>query len=72
MRLIRIKAHIRYFGIVDRVLNRRSPMPIDSILVSAAVVAMFVVFAGVLMWGDHQTRAARPSVAVSPKKHRSF
>jgi hypothetical protein len=32
-------------------------MPVDSILVSAAVVAMFVVFAGVLMWGSHQTGA---------------
>jgi hypothetical protein len=47
-------------------------MPIDSILVSAGVVAMFVVFAGVLIWGDHQTRAARPSVAASAKKRRSF
>jgi hypothetical protein len=32
-------------------------MPIDSILVSAGVVAMFVVFAGALMWGDRQTRS---------------
>jgi hypothetical protein len=30
-------------------------MPIDSILVSVAVVIMFVVFGAVLMWGDHQT-----------------
>jgi hypothetical protein len=29
-------------------------MPLDSILVSVAVVAMFVVFAGALWWGDTQ------------------
>jgi hypothetical protein len=47
-------------------------VPIDSILVSAGVVAMFVVFAGVLMWGDHQTKAARPSLAAGVKQRRSF
>jgi hypothetical protein len=30
-------------------------MPVDSMLVSAAVVAMFVVFAAVLAWGEFQT-----------------
>jgi hypothetical protein len=29
-------------------------MPLDSILVSVAVVAMFAAFAGVLWWGDTQ------------------
>jgi len=29
-------------------------MPLDSILVSIGVVAMFAVFAGVLWWGDTQ------------------
>ena len=29
-------------------------MPLDSILVSIAVVTMFVVFAGALWWGDTQ------------------
>jgi hypothetical protein len=29
--------------------------PVDSILVSAAVVAMFVIFAGVFIWGDFQS-----------------
>jgi hypothetical protein len=32
-------------------------MPIDSMLVSAAVILMFLVFAGVLGWGDLQSRA---------------
>lgn len=34
-------------------------MPFDSILVSAAVVSMFVVFAGALIWGDFQVRSTR-------------
>jgi hypothetical protein len=29
-------------------------MPLDSLLVSVGVVAMFAVFAGVLWWGDTQ------------------
>jgi hypothetical protein len=31
-------------------------MPIDTMLVSAAVISMFLVFAGVLAWGEIQTR----------------
>jgi uncharacterized membrane protein len=31
-------------------------MPVDSLLVSVCVIAMFVVFGAVLMWGDLQTR----------------
>jgi TRAP-type uncharacterized transport system fused permease subunit len=31
-------------------------MPTESLLVSVCVVAMFVVFAAVLAWGDMQTR----------------
>jgi hypothetical protein len=31
-------------------------MPIDSMLMSAAVILMFLVFAGVLGWGDLQSR----------------
>jgi hypothetical protein len=30
-------------------------MPIDSMLVSAAVVTMFVLFAAVLAWGERQS-----------------
>ncbi|MFG3593285.1 hypothetical protein ACFXS9_13715 [Bradyrhizobium sp. RDI18] len=33
-----------------------SPMPTDSLLVAVCVVAMFVVFGAVLIWGDMQTR----------------
>lgn len=31
-------------------------MPTESLLVTVGVVAMFVVFAAVLYWGDRQTR----------------
>jgi len=47
-------------------------MPIDSILVSAGVVAMFVVFAGALIWGSHQTSAARSNAPAGATKRRSF
>lgn len=48
-------------------------MPIDSILVSAAVVAMFAVFAGALIWGNYKTKPAQPSLnAANSAKRRSF
>lgn len=47
-------------------------MPIDSLIVSAAVVAMFVAFAGVLVWGDFQTRADQPTPPAGGTKRRSF
>jgi Tfp pilus assembly protein PilV len=47
-------------------------MPIDSMLVSAAVVAMFVIFAGVLAWADRQTRSLQHAPADSDPKRRSF
>jgi hypothetical protein len=31
-------------------------MPTESLLVTIGVVAMFVIFAAVLYWGDRQTR----------------
>jgi hypothetical protein len=44
-------------------------MPIDSILVSVAVVTMFVLFAGVLAWGERQARLQSTG---SPRTGRSF
>ena len=41
-------------------------MPVDSLIVSVCVVAMFVVFGAVLIWGDRQTRSRQlnqPSAA---------
>jgi hypothetical protein len=40
-------------------------MPIDSMLVSAAVI---LVFAGVLAWGEIQTRPAGPTAAAHSRK----
>lgn len=46
-------------------------MPIDSLLVTIFVVAMFVLFAAVLYWGDMQTRPKQ--LADSPTaKRRAF
>ena len=47
-------------------------MPVDSILVSAAVVSVFVIFAGVLIWGDFQSKPVRPGPAGRNRKRRSF
>jgi hypothetical protein len=46
-------------------------MPIDSILVSAAVVSVFVIFAGVLVWGDFQSGSMQQPVNRN-RKRRSF
>jgi hypothetical protein len=43
-------------------------MSIDTILVVAAVLSMFVTFAGVLMWGDLQTRPVQQKVGLLPEK----
>jgi len=50
-------------------IKRRTLMPVDSMLVAASVVVMFVVFAGVLAWGDSQTRT---KVHQSSAKRRPF
>ncbi len=45
-------------------------MPVDSMLVSAAVVVMFGIFAVVLAWGERQSRPLqRPSDGL--RKHRN-
>jgi hypothetical protein len=41
-------------------------------LLSAAVVVVFVVFAGVLFWGDMQTRPMRDQTADRGSKRRAF
>jgi hypothetical protein len=47
-------------------------MPVDSILVSAAVVFVFVVFAGVLTWGNFQSGQMRQQPVSRNPKRRSF
>jgi hypothetical protein len=46
-------------------------MPTDSLLVSIFVVAVFVVFAAVLFWGERQTRPKHLADS-SHGKHRAF
>ena len=47
-------------------------MPFDAMLVSAGVVVVFVVFAGVLLWADAQTRSDRLNADSDPRKRRGF
>jgi hypothetical protein len=47
-------------------------MPVDAMLVSIAVVAMFVIFAGVLAWGERQSQSLRQGPADSDPRRRSF
>jgi hypothetical protein len=46
-------------------------MPVDSLIVSVCVIAMFVVFGAVLIWGDLQTRT-RQLNQQSAAKRRAF
>jgi hypothetical protein len=46
-------------------------MPTDSLLVTVGVVAMFVLFAAVLFWGDRQTQQKQLAGSDQPKR-RSF
>jgi uncharacterized membrane protein len=47
-------------------------MPVDSMLVSAAVVSVFVIFAVVLIWGDFQSQPIRQQPVDRNAKRRSF
>jgi len=47
-------------------------MPFDAMLVSAGVVVMFLAFAGVLLWGDYQTRPDRLKADSNPSKRRNL
>ncbi|WOH62869.1 hypothetical protein [Bradyrhizobium sp. BWA-3-5] len=46
-------------------------MPIDSLLVTICIVAMFAIFAAVLYWGDLQTRPKQLADS-STAKRRAF
>jgi len=47
-------------------------MPFDAMMVSAGVVVMFLAFAGVLLWGDYQTRPDRLKADSNPSKRRNL
>jgi hypothetical protein len=47
-------------------------MPVDSILVSAAVVSVFLIFAGVMIWGDFQSQSMWQEPVRRDTKRRGF
>jgi hypothetical protein len=47
-------------------------MPAEAMLVSAAIIAMFVLFGAVLYWGDRRTRDMSAPAESAKTKHRSF
>lgn len=47
-------------------------MPIESIIVSAAVIAVFVVFTSVMFWADKQTSGTGPKDIGGRPRHRAF
>jgi hypothetical protein len=65
--LIQVKAGMKVRGHVSSIKGGL-PMPIDSLIVSIGVVAMFAVFAAVLAWGDMQTRPKQLSEQSSAKR----
>jgi hypothetical protein len=69
--LIQVKARMVLGRHYFTVLTGENAMPADSLFVSVAVVAIFVVFAAVLFWGDRQTRPAQLA-ARSGARRRAF
>jgi len=46
-------------------------MPVDPILLAAAVVSVFAVFSGVLIWGDFLSQPIRQKTVGGSKRRRS-
>jgi hypothetical protein len=61
--LIRINDRLLSAWINASSSGREDAMPFDAMVVSAAVTIMFLMFAGVLLWGDYQTRPERQKAA---------
>jgi len=70
-KLIRIKLLISHFGTLPQI-KKEVAMPLDSILVSAAVVAVFAVFSVVLAWVDVRSGSMSRQPAGAARKRRSF
>jgi hypothetical protein len=47
-------------------------MPVDSMILSAAIVGAFVTFGAVLYWGERRTRDLTPNADSVKTKSRSF
>jgi hypothetical protein len=69
--LIGIKDRILPFGILPR-NQKEVAVPVDSILVCAAVIAVFAVFSAVLIWGDFQSGSMSRQPINRTHKRRSF
>jgi hypothetical protein len=69
--LIRIKDCILPFGTLRR-NQKEIAMPVDSLLVCAAVVAVFAIFSAVLIWGDFQSGSMSRQPISRTQKRRSF
>jgi hypothetical protein len=57
--LIRINDNLIRAGRRSRRLKGDFLMPFDSMVMSAVVLVIFIVFAGVIAWADYQTRPER-------------
>jgi hypothetical protein len=68
--LIRIKDRYLSSGKNASGQVREVIMPFDAMVVSIAVAVMFLAFAGVLLWGDFQTRPDRPEADSQSQKRR--
>lgn len=47
-------------------------MPVESIIVSVTVVAVFAVFVSVMLWVDRETNSARPTDIKDRPRQRPF
>lgn len=47
-------------------------MPVDAMILSTAIIAVFVIFGFVLYWGERRTRDLSPTVDGAKVKRRSF
>jgi hypothetical protein len=47
-------------------------MPFDVVILSAAIVGVFVIFGSVLYWGERRTRDLAPKTEGAHVKRRSF
>jgi hypothetical protein len=53
-------------------LKRRKQMPADVMILSAAIVAVFVIFGSVLYWAERRTRVLSTNVESVKVKRRGF
>jgi hypothetical protein len=47
-------------------------MPVDSLIASAAIISVFVIFGSVLYWGERRTRGMSAAAEAEKVRRRSF